>query len=510
MAGRRRKPPPADPSPIGACFAVPVAGGRFAACQVIAQPEPDRRELITFDWLDERPPTLDDLARAQVLIVHHHSWSSEVQRCNVEVTPPASFIPLGICEPLASFAEPCKSYGGWSGVAIQAQAQHWWDHVAPNAETAAYKQAIVHAREPITFELDGQLHERPRGLFGVELGPGTKLPIAADRAVDWSAFDGFGRLDRIDYRGHDSGVVEYVTRRVLIGELVWRGHGQSRIDLSRARLRKLTLELGDEPLCLQLSTEIDAVQLDGYRGQALTIEHPERGRGLALILAQPGAGSPTPVAGLERLSSLTLTSPSRVELATLGYPQLEQLSIHANGKPIEALAALTSFAQLQLLSLVDAYTIDPEQVPRAAELPALTTVEIHGLRKSHAPILKARLAGLSRLELSGAKTDKWLAENVDNPFCDWIDEGAALGRAACKAYKQTHSRLAKLALDDLDGLHAELLGFIRAFNQLDETEGLDTVHREQVYEVFHQLAAARGFPVTAETLDQWFEADRQF
>lgn len=70
--------------------------------------------------------------------------------------------------------------------------------------------------------------------------------------------------------------------------------------------------------------------------------------------------------------------------------------------------------------------------------------------------------------------------------------------------------MAKLDAGEVDALHAELLAFVDAFNRIDAKHGLDTLHREQIYDAFHGLVADSKFEIAAETLDEWFDEDREF
>jgi hypothetical protein len=109
-----------------------------------------------------------------------------------------------------------------------------------------------------------------------------------------------------------------------------------------------------------------------------------------------------------------------------------------------------------------------------------------------------------RLVLRGAKSDTWLAANLDNPFRDWVDQDARGGAAACKAYAKAVRDIYRATMTDADPepiLHT----FIEALNRLDF---LDTINRKEAGEVFDDLLARAGVP--KEQGGEWFDQWRDF
>ncbi|MBW2464275.1 MAG: hypothetical protein JRH11_21680 [Deltaproteobacteria bacterium] len=202
--------------------------------------------------------------------------------------------------------------------------------------------------------------------------------------------------------------------------------------------------------------------------------------------------------------------PKEVELAALGYPNLDTLALHLKGGRIHDVEALAAWPSLRRLLVIECYEMSPDRFPRPTDMPELQFVEFHSLRKTDAAVLRKRLKGLRGLKLSGSKSNAWLAANADNPFNNWVDESARLGKAACKIYKRSHGRVTKLGAEDFDAYHEEMVGFVRAFNHLDSKHGLDTVHREHIYDAFHELAEASPVVATPAVLAQWFDEDREF
>lgn len=136
-------------------------------------------------------------------------------------------------------------------------------------------------------------------------------------------------------------------------------------------------------------------------------------------------------------------------------------------------------------------------------LPALPTVEylsLRWLRRSDAVALKNKLAGVRHHRILGTRTDAWIADNADNPFRGWVDDSAALGRAAKKAWKTARAATRMKPERVLENLLAEL-------NRLDDRYDLETHHREQAWDAF--LALAKDLGVAKRQATKIFEK-RQF
>lgn len=499
-----------EPIEVGTCFAMPQADGRFSACQVLAPHKDGGHEVIALDWLGEAAPTLADLEGVSVLILNHHSWQNTPQRMIVSDAPPAEFVSIGVSEPLATFDEDPRTYGAWLGLSGRILAELWWNEVAPKAETSAYNDALKHRRDKFTFELGGITHEAQRGLAAARVGPDEPFRVAADQELDWSALDALGMLSKIQYTGSDRGVLDYVASRVLVKELHWSAHGQRTIDLSDAGVGHLVLEVGDGSLELHLPADQAFVSLTGYRGQDVTVRHPGNGAGLHLMLHDLSDATPPPIGGLEALSMLSLMAPKELDIAELGYPRLARIAIKMKNGHVTHLGALAELQHLERLRIGECYEMEPEHFPEPSALPNLESVTFHSLRKRHAAVLKKRLKGLPNLSITGAKTDAWLAGNAGNPFNDWVDESAKLGKAACKIYKESHGKVLKLRANDTEAYHREMVDFVRAFNRLGTKHSLDTIHREHIFTAFHELATASPVEATKAVLAEWFDEDREF
>jgi hypothetical protein len=149
----------------------------------------------------------------------------------------------------------------------------------------------------------------------------------------------------------------------------------------------------------------------------------------------------------------------------------------------------------------DIYGFSAEAFPGPADCPHMSPVTIHGLRASAAKILRRRLADADRLELIKARSDRWLKDNIDNPFRDWDADSPAFGKAARSLWKS-----ALQEARELDGARlreqasAVVLALVNESNRLDGRHGgrIDTIRREAACDPILELgcplqhADARG------------------
>jgi hypothetical protein len=140
------------------------------------------------------------------------------------------------------------------------------------------------------------------------------------------------------------------------------------------------------------------------------------------------------------------------------------------------------------------------------DLPSLSRLAFHGLRRTAAAAIRARYRGSGvHLTVTGAKDDTWLAANLTNPFRDWADDDPRAGAAACKAYAAAVRALPTEAEAARPVLHE----FVRQLNRIDARYDLiDTLRREQAGDAFLALAARAGVP--AARADEWFDEWRDF
>ncbi|MEV0621671.1 hypothetical protein AB0I81_50655, partial [Nonomuraea sp. NPDC050404] len=179
---------------------------------------------------------------------------------------------------------------------------------------------------------------------------------------------------------------------------------------------------------------------------------------------------------------------------------------------LSGLGGLPGLARLHTLELIDAYGVTAEMLP----LPegSLRRLTADCLRSSQVRPIRQRYKDSEVVvRLSRAKSDKWLAINIDNPLRDWVDEDKRGGEAACRAYAVAERAVGLLASDDDPAAVADARGvlreFVEALNAVEERHRMiDTVMREEAGAAFMGLAERAGVP-RAEAAS-WFNEWRDF
>ncbi|MBK9032677.1 MAG: hypothetical protein IPL61_15620 [Myxococcales bacterium] len=496
-ARAKPKTPPPPSVAIGTVLAIPLDDGRWTACHVVGAAD-GRPCVAGLRWIGDAAPTLDDLRDVPYLRIDHHNWKGALDWHHVEATPPPpSFHAVGV-RPVADLGA-CNSYGGWSSFGLQIRLQARWDAL-PEAARRAYKAAPMGPGTDLELDLGSSRRV-------VRVGCSDLYLVDGDAPVRWAELDRLPRLTKLGYAGADARVLDYVRGRPMIGELSWSRHGRAAIDLRGTNLTEVSVDVA-APLTLTLPRAIRALSVSGD-ARLLTVVQPGDGVALDVTIGPGPDGQPRlPVRGLPALRSLRLVNAATIEVAPLvAHPGLAGLYLHGTAVRIPDIEALAGLPGLRRLELVHCYGVDAARVPVAAQAwPALAYASVDGYRKPDAARWRACLAGVATVELRGAKTDAWLAANLDNPFRDWIDRSPAVGKQACAAWRK-----ARAALGDGVGAGAAepiLRALITTFNALDGKHGLDTIDREEIGEAFHGLAAVAG--VADATAAAWFDRWRDF
>ncbi len=445
--GRSAGNAPALPrsEPIGAIYSFRVPDGRFGAAHVIGEAERGWVALAALRRLWPTPPSPADVDAAPAF-----------QPISVTRDVPwwATFVTRQ--PPKRTHEGPSSSFGSWHS----AMSEYW-------CQLNAY-------------------------IAGVERPP---LPA-------WAADLGDG--DTIRYEGGDARVAELVrTRRVRT--LHWRVRGAARIDLAACdALVEAHIDVGDEPLTLRLPRALVELHVSG-KVDRLRVERDAPVFPFVVHVDVPVL--PQPIAGLEDLEELDGSTLREADLRRLaGYRRLSELVLQGKAISVTCVEMLAALPTLRRLTLRHVYDLDAERFP--APWPALAQVEIHGLRTATATTLKKKLAVVPALKITGAKSDAFIAENLQNPFRGWDEDDPQLGRAAGAAWRKAQAAAA--APRNTSAARAEpiLRALVDALNRLDAKHGLDTLRREEAADAFLGLAADLG--VARAMAERWFDEWREF
>jgi hypothetical protein len=320
--------------------------------------------------------------------------------------------------------------------------------------------------------------------------------------------DQLPRCTSLTWAGPDRGLVAALTDHPIIDHLTWTA-APSSVDLRGTGLTSLSIS-GTIDL-LQLPDGLTSLNLmDGASVGSVTAA--EHGVWLLLSITSPTPGAHIP-AGLDRLLDLRQIGKGTINATPLSVLRhLESLWLAWHGAPgdLNDATVLGELPRLTRLTLTDAYGIDAHTLPN---LPALTGLTIHGLRRTVATAIKARYRCTTiHLRITGAKNDTWPAANLTNPLRDWADDDPRGGAAACKAYAAAVRAVDALPTDAPDRTTAAepiLRNFVQQLNRIDQRYDLiHTLRREEAGDAFVDLATRAG--VVTELADQWFNHWRDF
>ncbi|MEU4833728.1 hypothetical protein [Streptosporangium sp. NPDC023615] len=478
---------------------VPLPLGGYGACQVGGIDADGWGTVCALDWYSETMPTLEELSSAAPLVLTHHNWSkgperTDALRVDLSVPPPPDLVRLGRMPLLPGVPRETDSYGVWENVPLSIVRQRRWDLRVPADAKAAYNG---HIHDPVTVDLGGG----PLSLRATTHD--LDLPAHLPR-IRWTALDALPRLTALRHSGPDRGLAEALTARPLIDRLTWNDPPGT-VDLSTTHLTTLAIR-GTGLRHLRLPPGLMGLHLTG--GPPEAVEAAEDGRWVRLTMTSAADAVPD---GLHGVRDLDLhvrgdLSPAVLEALT----DLESLHVwwsRPYGWLLDAFD-VSGFPRLHTLRLNDAYGVDASSLPPSGA--SLRRLGIDGIRRSQATPLKARYKGTPvHLTVQGAKSDAWLAANVDNPLRDWVDDDERAGAAACEAYASALRAVDRLPAGDpatADAARPILRALVEKLNGIDERYGIiDTLRREEAADAFCDLAQRAGVPdpQAADWLDEW-------
>ncbi|MFI7616341.1 hypothetical protein ACIBP6_34470 [Nonomuraea terrae] len=367
----------------------------------------------------------------------------------------------------------------------------------PAGAKAAYRDAT---HGPVMVDLG----DVPRTMYATA----SSLTLPAHLAnVRWPALDALPQLTTVRCSGPDRGLAEALTARPIIQSLVWDDPPHT-VDLSTTHLTTLTIS-GTGPRLLRLPPELIDLHVEGEPPAA--VEAAGEGRWIHLSIAAFSRGVSNGLHGVRRLDLRASGDLSLTALEAL--TDLEWLHIrwnHPHGGLLDD-SRLSGVSRLHTLRLTDAYGVDASSLSHAPT--SVRRLDVNGIRRSQSELLMARHRGTPvRVTVWGAKSDAWLASNIDNPLRDWVDDDEQAGAAACEAYASALRAIDHLPADDpATATRAQpiLRHLIEQLNAIEErSEIIDTLRREEAADAFFDLAQRAG--ITDSEAADWFDEWRDF
>lgn len=479
---------------VGQAFAVPLSDGRFGAIQILpgAQDGSDLAAVALDGVWTAAPSAAEAVAcgplRGSTNAIHA-----------MEPKPLRRFVPLGTAG-LVSVGE-IRSHGSFYGF------REWieWAHVRPKRSRPEASRPGV---PPVsTLDVGGGVVDVRRAGTEVHIGP-PEVPV--DKPVRWEALLETPGLDKLSYEGHDAaGALQAAKGLAGLSTLWLRLAGP--VDVLDASTLGITDLMVIGARTLHVGSALETLSL-GYASHEADVvprvSHPMQGRGLLLRMWGLRAIPPA-IEGLTRVRTYEQERVREARLAHLaGYTDLEELRLDGAPGRIVDIESLASLTRLDHVILHDFYELEAARFPAAADAPTLSHVAIWGYRASDEVKLKERLRDYWLVELTGKKKDAWIAANLSNPFRDWVDEHATLGKRACTAYAAAMRKVQKAkSAEDVAGAAREL---VAALNKLHEKHTFDTVMRETAFEALAALVDASPVRADMAGVLAAFDADRDF
>jgi hypothetical protein len=398
-------------------------------------------------------------------------------------------------------ASSMESYGFWEGMATRA--------LLARMKRAGHRVfSWPYDPAPVVVDLGGrpgEMHRDSHRLNTRDLLPDVDMP------VKWQGLSALPGITDLTHEGADRGLLEAVRNLRFMRYLSWRSPQEDVIDLRETQLLNVKLLAVDRPLTVLLPATTFALILDG-RYDLVTINVPDLSEPFALTLS--GGTSRALPKGVDALHRLCLHS-RQIDLAPLvALRKLADLTCRGALAGIDHIDVLRGLKNLRSFTGYDIYGFSAEDFPGRVDCPHLSAVTIHGLRTSDAKILRKRLADVGRLELTKARSDRWLTDNIDNPFRGWDADGPAFGKAAMKLWKSALQQTRKLdGAPSREQASAVVLALVDGLNRLDGRHGctIDTLRREEACDAILGLVRRHlGGALTPEETQELVDSRRDF
>jgi len=482
----------------GEIYSFRILGGGYGAAQVIAAKpggSGNWLRLLRLDVDSALPPEPSEVAASAA----ETAISNELDCLWVP-----AFVPWWVQRIGDAPVRPragSERYGAWEFIVIRAL-------VARMTRAGHQVPAWSHDREPVVVDLGGRPGEMRRDSSSIDTR--DLLPDVAT-PVNWQGLSALLRITDLTHEGADRGLLETARRLPFLRHLTWRLPQADMIDLRETQLLEVDLLAVDRPLTVLLPPTAFALTLDG-RYNLVTLDVPDLSEAFWLTLSD-GTSSGLPK-GVDALHRLHLHS-RRIDLAPLvALSELADLTCRGALAGIDHIDVLRGLKNLRSFTGYDIYGFSAEDFPGPTDCPHLSAVAIHGLRASDAKILRRRLADVDRLELTKSRSDKWLTDNIDNPFRDWDADSPAFGKAAMKLWKSALQEARKVeGPPSRERASSIVLALVDGLNHLDRRHGgvIDTLRREQACDAILELVRRHlGSALTPEETQELVDSRRDF
>ena len=483
---------------------------KWCAYQVIEE-QSDKVALLTLDWFADDLPTESDLLTINPLLLERFGYNKDLHTWYTSYKAiPRRFTYVGNTKILSNLL--VSAYSDWPNYYCDAEQEYIWQQY-PQEERQKYTDAnrsrsnvIVNGKELSAREYRVYLTET---VFAKPLN----LPFEFEKFSEWSQLEQLGALTQVFYDGSNEEVLSYVENSQFISTLKWRKHGKKEIDISRTNLEHFIVDtqLLDKLVLNEHLIELCFGSVNGDELAKLQIDHPAQG--LHLKISMHLDSGRIPDFNLPNLSQLSIVA-KNVDGAQIAmcYPNLETLLIWGEPGNIHNIACLGRLKKLRLLQLKDLFGFTSEQFPPRRELKGIEELWLTSVPAEAAKNIKKTYKDCLKLRISQPRSESWLEANLNNPFRDWDGRDGIPKKhtkAAVNAYKKALSGLSKMSSEsvNIEVTQLTLKEFVSVFNKMNFIE---TVEREEIYDVFVALLRKIGLDVAVGPYTTWFDEWRDF
>lgn len=469
---------------------------KWCCVQVINRNESGYLTIVILDAFFDTMPSEGDLGDIKGLIQDHHNFKGEPMVENVGPDRMDMTYHFIANRPVVCEEELYVVDREWPKNHDQIRRQYIWNQL-PTKLTENYESA---KKSDDKIDIGGFE-------FNIKA---TRVNINDDkRHIDFQLLSSLPALTDLHLFTDTRDPAPFLRNNPLIHILDWEKHGRSEIDISGTYIQSLTVEV-DGLKRLILNDAIRRLILTGdLKGLGdLTIDHPKKGKWLEMHIVSD-QDFDAPDFNLPNLQSLRLKL-HKVDFANLGnfYPALSDLKIWGNPGVATNLDHMKNFKALDTLWLFDMFGYEVADFPAPDALPMLSSMRLMSIPKDVGDHVKKTFKHIRSLDVAKLRSEKWLAENLNNPFRSWDGRDGISNANAKKAFnifKTVNSAIEKGVKDDV--LLAIFDNYIDVFNLIESKKGgIDTMEREEIYSVYMDLA--RRTQIKESVLFERFEARR--
>lgn len=354
------------------------------------------------------------------------------------------------------------------------------------------------------------------------MGKKADLHVAADDAINWSAFDPFSTPAgspwprHVDYYGNDSGFLGWSEQRE-IESFAWAPAFADRrtIDAGAARISALQIRLEDLSGHLDLMLPKDGhLGLVGDLSRFTAAGEVPRSLSLTPALSRRHGAAPytLPELGLlDRVHALSLNGNPLGQSISLGeierFSKLDSLALYGSFTDWMELAKLSGLKRLEVRFAPDLTGIPPLDIwPELDAFIAYNVDEAAGKRLKTQIKTRGKVRAWNGLaSVSKLRKVEWWQSEFGRPFAGW---SGRMAKTANAAYDTALDALGKA--ENAEAAKAAITAFTDRFNAM---KGIETTEREDIGEAvrqFSQLPHVAGLGATAEQVQRWFDEARDY